>query len=277
MIGSYFYAAHPPAALPNERIVEVINLDMVGSHARTSSSRRWVRSRATPRASCSTASRQVPEDSASRGRHRARLGLRAVLQARHPLRVLLDARQALLSRDVRPARRARLRAHGRHRAARGCARGGDGRQRNRFARVAREARLRRHATALTIRHSCNMMSCMISTELNTTSSSLAEVRPALGALLARIGRAQAGLLCDSRAHDGTPPPRTSTTSSRATARLRTSSATAVATNLAKLSEVLTCAMLASTVDCGCIRGAFRGRALQRLESATRAASSSRPG
>ena len=33
MIGSYFYAAHPPAALPNDKVVEVINLDMVGSHA----------------------------------------------------------------------------------------------------------------------------------------------------------------------------------------------------------------------------------------------------
>jgi hypothetical protein len=32
MIGSYFYAAHPPAALPNDEVVEVINLDMVGTH-----------------------------------------------------------------------------------------------------------------------------------------------------------------------------------------------------------------------------------------------------
>jgi len=33
MIGSYAYAKHPPAALPNDQVAQVINLDMVGSHA----------------------------------------------------------------------------------------------------------------------------------------------------------------------------------------------------------------------------------------------------
>jgi len=33
MTGSYFFAAHPPADVPLDRIVQVINLDMVGSHA----------------------------------------------------------------------------------------------------------------------------------------------------------------------------------------------------------------------------------------------------
>lgn len=33
MHGSYFYEAHPPEGLPSDRIVQVINLDMVGSHA----------------------------------------------------------------------------------------------------------------------------------------------------------------------------------------------------------------------------------------------------
>lgn len=33
MIGSYAYAKHPPAALPIDKLVQVINLDMVGSHA----------------------------------------------------------------------------------------------------------------------------------------------------------------------------------------------------------------------------------------------------
>jgi len=33
LVGSTYLVAHPPAALPLDRIVEVINLDMVGSHA----------------------------------------------------------------------------------------------------------------------------------------------------------------------------------------------------------------------------------------------------
>jgi hypothetical protein len=33
MIGSSFYVAHPPAALPNDSVVQVINLDMVGSYS----------------------------------------------------------------------------------------------------------------------------------------------------------------------------------------------------------------------------------------------------
>lgn len=33
MHGSYYYAAHAPEGLPADRIVQVINLDMVGSHA----------------------------------------------------------------------------------------------------------------------------------------------------------------------------------------------------------------------------------------------------
>lgn len=33
MIGSYYLAAHPPAALPNNRVVQFINLDMIGSHS----------------------------------------------------------------------------------------------------------------------------------------------------------------------------------------------------------------------------------------------------
>jgi Zn-dependent M28 family amino/carboxypeptidase len=37
LVGSLHLVANPPAALPLDRIVEVINLDMVGSHASTSS------------------------------------------------------------------------------------------------------------------------------------------------------------------------------------------------------------------------------------------------
>ena len=33
MTGSYFFAAHPPAEVPINKIVQVINLDMVGSHS----------------------------------------------------------------------------------------------------------------------------------------------------------------------------------------------------------------------------------------------------
>jgi hypothetical protein len=33
MVGSSFYVEHPAAALPNAKVVQVINLDMVGSHA----------------------------------------------------------------------------------------------------------------------------------------------------------------------------------------------------------------------------------------------------
>lgn len=33
MLGSYYLAKHPPAAIANERIVQFVNLDMVGSHA----------------------------------------------------------------------------------------------------------------------------------------------------------------------------------------------------------------------------------------------------
>lgn len=32
MLGSYHLAAHPPAALPNDKVVQFINLDMIGTH-----------------------------------------------------------------------------------------------------------------------------------------------------------------------------------------------------------------------------------------------------
>lgn len=37
LVGSTYFVAHPPAALPLERIVQVVNLDMIGSHASTHS------------------------------------------------------------------------------------------------------------------------------------------------------------------------------------------------------------------------------------------------
>ncbi len=33
MVGSYYFVAHPPAALPMDRVVQIVNLDMVGSHS----------------------------------------------------------------------------------------------------------------------------------------------------------------------------------------------------------------------------------------------------
>jgi hypothetical protein len=33
MLGSYYLAKHPPAALPNDKVVQFINLDMIGSHS----------------------------------------------------------------------------------------------------------------------------------------------------------------------------------------------------------------------------------------------------
>jgi hypothetical protein len=32
MVGSYYLSKHPPAALPNDKVVQFINLDMIGSH-----------------------------------------------------------------------------------------------------------------------------------------------------------------------------------------------------------------------------------------------------
>ena len=120
MRGSYHFVAHPPDALPLARIVQVINLDMVGSHA----SRGFVAAMGTFRGLAATgvlarARRRLSEAERRTRRRRARLGPRAVLQAGHPVRVLLDARQALLPPELRHGRPHRLSADGRHRGARG--------------------------------------------------------------------------------------------------------------------------------------------------------------